>query len=83
MTTHRRDAETGHVVKSVNMTGASICIDFFKRPDETFGFEDYRRDAETGEGWFPIGFHYGIVCASMEDAVAKAVTTIGWLEDEL
>jgi len=83
MTTHHRSAELGHVVKSINMTGETICVDFFKRTDGTFGFEEYRRDVETGEGWFPIGFHSGILCTSMEDAVAKAVAATGWLEDEL
>jgi len=80
---HRRSAELGHVAKSVNMTGEAICCDFFRRPDGTFGFEEFRRDVETGEGWFPIGFHSGILCTSMEDAVAKAVAVIGWLKDEL
>lgn len=83
MTIQRRSAELGHVVKSVNMTGKMICVDFFERPDGTFGFEEYRRDVETSEGWFPIGFHCGILCASMEEAAAKAVAAIGWLEDEL
>ena len=83
MTMHRRSAELGHVVRSIDMTGGAICVDIFRRSDSTFGFEEYRRDVETGEGWFPIGFHSGILCTSMEEAVAKAVAAIGWLEGEL
>ncbi len=83
MTMHRRLAQLGHVVRSINMNGEAICVDIFKRPDGTFGFEEYRRDVETGEGWFPIGFHSGIVCHSQEEALARAAATIGWLQGEV
>lgn len=83
MTTYRRSAELGHVVRSVNAPGETVCIDIFQRADGTFGFEEYRRDVETGEGWFPIGFHCGIVCHSEDEALAKAVAATGWLDEEL
>lgn len=73
----------GSVVQSVNMTGESICVDFFQRPDGTFGFEEYRRDVETGEGWFPIGFHSGNLYSSLEDARVAACSVNAWLENEL
>ncbi len=65
------------------MTGEAACVDIFKRPDDTFGFEEYRRDVESGEGWFPIGFHSGIVCHSQREALAKALAMISWLEGEV
>ena len=83
MTMYRRSAELSHVVRSINMIGEAICVDIFQRPDGTFGFEEYRRDTETSERWFPIGFHSGIVCNSEDEAVTKAAAAIGWLEQEL
>jgi hypothetical protein len=43
------------VLRSINNDDASRCVDVFLRPEGTIGFEEYRRDAEDGRGWFPIG----------------------------
>ncbi|MDD9911188.1 MAG: hypothetical protein OXR62_16080 [Ahrensia sp.] len=74
MSLYRRSTEMGRVVRSINATGDMRCVDIFERPDGNFGFEEYRRDPETAEGWFPIGFHYGIVCADAEEAMRRAKT---------
>ena len=45
-------AHENKVMKSINAHDSSICVDIFRRPDGTFGFEEYRRDLEDAMGWF-------------------------------
>jgi hypothetical protein len=42
------------VLRSINNDDAARGVDVFLRPEGTIGFEEYRRDAEDGRGWFPI-----------------------------
>ena len=42
------------VIRSINNSDQSLCVDIFKRNDNTFGFEEYRRDKETYEGWYKV-----------------------------
>jgi hypothetical protein len=37
------------------------CVDFFSRRDESFGFEEFRRDAEDRGAWTPIQYYSGAV----------------------
>lgn len=83
MTLHRRPKHLGEVVLSINMPGETICVDFFRRPDGTFGFEEYRRDVETQEGWFPIGFHSGNLYDTLNHDKAAALKAVAWLESEM
>ncbi len=69
------------VLRSIETQEGERCVDFFIRPDGSFGFEEYRRDAEDGRGWFPIGFHAGKSFASEEVAEAKAFAAVSWLKD--
>jgi hypothetical protein len=68
---------------SVNMPGELICVDIFERPDGTFGFEEFRRDVEDGQGWFAIGHHAHQVFKAFEAAKAAALEDVGWLASEL
>jgi hypothetical protein len=43
-------AHINKVVRSINQTGESICVDVFVRPDGSYGFEEYRREPEAGRG---------------------------------
>ena len=70
------------MVLSVNATGDSICVDFFQRPDSKFGYEEYRRDVETAEGWFPIAFHSNNRFETLEQAKSDAMGRVAWLENE-
>ena len=83
MATHYRPKELGTVVLSVNCVGDPICVDFFQRPDNSFGFEEYRRDVESGEGWFPIGFHTSKRFETLAQAKSDAMGSVTWLKDEL
>ena len=33
------------------------CVDFFSRPDGSFGFEEVRRDPEDRGAWTPVQYH--------------------------
>lgn len=67
------------VLQSVNNEDASRCVDIFRRPDGSFGFEEFRRDPEDpGRGWYAIGGFAGTRFTS-EDAAAKdAVQAVSW-----
>ena len=43
-------AHDNKVVQSFNLDGGSRCVDVFLRPDGSFGFEEYRREAEDLRG---------------------------------
>ena len=71
------------VHQSVEAPGGAVCIDFFQRPDGSWGFEEYRRDAEDGSGWYRTGHLGDIVYAEFAAAVDSAVQYVPWLADVL
>ena len=73
-------AHINKVMKSINNHDGSHCVDIFKRPDDTFGFEEYRRDVEDGRGWFPIGGYSEKSFATIEDGLNAARNAVGWLK---
>jgi len=75
--------EKNRVLRSIETPDSGRCVDFFVRPDGTFGFEEYRRDMEDGRGWFPIGFHAEKIFKSDEESEEKALATVSWLKDAL
>ena len=83
MVVYKRSKDLGTVVLSVNATGEALCVDFFQRGDNSYGFEEYRRDVETNEGWFPIGFHSGRRFETLDQAKSDAKGSVAWLESEM
>ena len=69
------------VLKSINLPGDNICVDIFIRPNNTYGFDEFRRDPEDGRGWFSIGHHGSVEFSSVPEAVAEAMKAISWLEN--
>ena len=65
------------VLKSINLPGDNICVDIFICPNNTYGFDEFRRDSEDGRGWFSIG-HQGSVEFS---SVPEAMKATSWLEN--
>jgi hypothetical protein len=55
------------------------CVDFFGRPDETFGFEEFRRDMEDGGRWTPLQYFSGVSYVSATAALETAERCIPWL----
>lgn len=55
------------------------CVDIFRRPDGTYGFEEFRRDVEDRGRWTPVSYFSGAVFASREAAKAAAQKAVAWL----
>ena len=45
-------AHVNKVVRSINAPGEMMCVDVFRRPDNSYGWALYRREPEDGHGWF-------------------------------
>ena len=74
-------AHKNTVIQSINLDGESVCVDVFQRPNGTFGFDEFRRDAEDGRGWFSIGHFGDRVFGSADEAMAAAKQQVAWLND--
>ena len=72
-------AHINKVLRSINDDGADRCVDIFKRPDGSFGFEEYRRDHEDQRGWFPIGGHATKIYTTQVSAFEAALCGVTWL----
>ena len=70
------------VVRSINNFEKSRCVDIFKRDNNSFGYEEYRRDSETNEGWYKVGFLDHLIFADEEDAYKNACKNIKWLTND-
>ena len=55
------------------------CVDFFSRPDGTYGFEEFRRDVEDGGAWTPVQYYSGLVYSLATEAYFQAERTVPWL----
>tara|TARA_Y100001954_G_scaffold195485_1_gene211442 strand:- start:38 stop:295 length:258 start_codon:yes stop_codon:yes gene_type:complete len=68
------------VTKSISSDEGLRCVGIFRREDNSFGFEEYRKDPEANEGWFKIGFFEKVTeFASEDDAFDEACKLIPWL----
>jgi len=57
------------------------CVDLFLRQDGSFGFEEFRRDAEDREVWTRVQYYAGAVYVSQEETLAAAMKSVVWLAD--
>ena len=55
------------------------CVDLFRRPDGSFGFEEFRRDVEDAGDWTPVAYYSGRAYSSKEAALEAAVKAVAWL----
>lgn len=67
------------VMDSIENPQHDRCVDIFTRPDGSFGFEEFRRDAEDAGAWTPVSYFHGLRYASKSDALAEAVRRVAWL----
>jgi hypothetical protein len=67
------------VLTSLENSTGDRCVDVFVRADGTFGFEEHRRDAEDGRGWFPLHRYSHLVFSTAEDALAQARSKVEWM----
>lgn len=68
------------VLSSPSTAAVDRCVDIFKRPDGTFGFEEFRRDPEDMGGWTPVAYHSVREYATEADAISAARATVPWLD---
>ena len=54
-------------------------VDLFVRPDNTYGFEEFRKDPEDARAWTPVQYYSGVCYASKHEAAATANRLIEWL----
>ena len=70
------------VIRSINNSDESLCVDFFQREDKTFGFEEYRRDKETNEGWYKIHSYGHNIYLTEQEAYNHPYKNILWLNNK-
>ena len=70
------------VVNSINNSDQSLCVDIFRRKNKTYGFEEYRRDKETHEGWYKVNSYGHYVYFSEKEALMNAYKNVNWLKEK-
>ena len=75
----RRIDKSWVVLDSIENDEGSRCVDLFRRPDGSFGFEEFRRDPEDAGLWTPVAFYSGAAYPSREAALAQARARVAWL----
>ncbi len=68
------------VLDSRENSEGTRCVDFFVRPDDTYGFEEFRKDPEDGGTWTPVQFYSGLSFQSRAEAVEAAARAIRWFD---
>lgn len=58
------------------------CVDIFRRPDGSHGFEEFRRDPEDMGAWTPVAYFSNATYASQADVELAAKRAVHWLADE-
>jgi hypothetical protein len=76
-------AHLNKVLRSLNNADASRCVDIFRRPDGSLGFEEYRREIEDGRGWYAVGFHSSRRFDDEAGALEAAKQDVAWLKQVL
>jgi hypothetical protein len=79
----RRIDKSWVVFVSIENTEHDRCVDLFRRPDSTFGYEEFRRDAEDAGEWTPVQFYADKVFFSSQDTYAAAERSVPWLAEIL
>jgi hypothetical protein len=67
------------VLDSIENGEHDRCVDLFRRPDGSFGFEEFRKDAEDAGAWTPVRYYSGTSYPSRETALAEAARAVVWL----
>lgn len=67
------------VVESIENPQHDRCVDIFRRPDGTFGLEEFRRDVEDMGLWTAVSYFSGLRQSSREEALKEAARRVAWL----
>ena len=77
----RRIGRSWTVLASIETGDGHRCVDLFRRPDATFGYEEFRRDPEDQGVWTPVRFASAFSYATLEDARAAATKAVAWMRE--
>lgn len=69
------------VFASVENRDHDRCIDLFRRPDHSFGFEEFRRDAEDGGAWTAVQYYSALSFGTADEACVAASQAAPWFGD--
>jgi hypothetical protein len=69
------------VFTSIENSEHDRCVDLFRRPDGSYGFEEFRRDVEDRGEWTPVQYFSGAVYASREAAALAATRSVRWFAE--
>ncbi len=75
-----REIDPRKVLASRHNDHGDRCVDVFARQDQSFGFEEFRRDAEDMGAWTAVAVHPERSFPSSEDAWRAAARSVVWLE---
>jgi hypothetical protein len=75
----KRIHESWIVIDSIENREHDRCVDLFRRPDDTYGFEEFRRDVEDAGTWTPVQYYSDVVFPSKEAAMGAAIKAVAWL----
>ncbi len=67
------------VLASIENDEANRCVDLFRRPDGSHGFEEFRRDAEDAGAWTPVSYYAAARYETQAASLAAARRAVAWL----
>ena len=76
-------AHKNKVVCSINLHGEHICVDVALRPDDVFGFDEFRRDPQDLSGQHSIGRFGDQVFSDADAALEQATVAVHLVYDQL
>ena len=79
----RRIDKSWLVFDSIENAEHNRCVDLFRRPNGTFGFEEFRRDVEDAGAWTPVAYYSRAAYASNEAALDAATAAVAWLAESV
>lgn len=79
----RRLDESWRVLASPSTAAVDRCVDIFIRPDDSYGFEEFRRDPEDMGSWTPVAYYSAQAFESYDEVVAAPRKRVRWLADVL
>ena len=79
----QRTEKSWVVFDSIENAEHDRCVDLFRRPDGSFGFEEFRRDVEDAGAWTPVAYYSRAAYDSTEVTLAAALGAVAWLGEAL
>ena len=70
------------VLASLETTDGTQCVDFFVRPDGSFGFEHYRADLDGAGRWQSLNKFSHLVFATGDEALCSAKQGLPCLDQQ-